>query len=86
MLHALKTIQPYFNQVKDGSKTFELRKFDRPFKPGDILMLQEFDAKDGIYSGEELQFTISYVLAEATEFGLKKGYCILGLKENPQHT
>jgi ASC-1-like (ASCH) protein len=43
MLHALKTVQPFFNQVKEGKKTFELRKFDRPFKPGDTLILQEWN-------------------------------------------
>ncbi len=81
MLHALKTIQPYFNQVKAGDKTFELRKFDRPYKQGDNIVLQEWDNEKNEYTGEELSFTISYVLCDVPKFGLKDGYCILGLKE-----
>ena len=85
MLHALKTIQPYFDAVKTGNKTFELRKYDRPFTPSDTLVLQEWDNKEGKYTGQELTFTISYVLADVVEYGLKKGYCILGLKEKPSY-
>ena len=85
MLHALKTIQPFFNHVKEGNKTFELRKFDRPFKPSDTLVLQEWDVDKEEYTGQELHFTISYVLAEAEKFGLKKGYCAIGLKPAPSN-
>ena len=43
MKHCLKTIQPYFADVENGTKTFEVRKNDRNFKIGDILFLQEYD-------------------------------------------
>lgn len=85
MLHALKTIQPYFNQVKSGDKNFELRKFDRPYKQGDEIVLQEWDADKCEYTGEEIKFTIGYVLVNVPKFGLKDGYCILGLKEKPNY-
>jgi hypothetical protein len=77
MTHALKTIQPYYGEVESGNKTFELRKFDRPFKEGDKLILQEYN--DG-YTGKEMELTISYILTNASKFGLKDGFCILGLR------
>jgi hypothetical protein len=40
--HELKTWPKYFKAVQKGEKTFELRKNDRDFKKGDILILREF--------------------------------------------
>lgn len=39
--HYLKTVQPYFDAIDQGLKTFEIRKNDRDFKVGDILVLLE---------------------------------------------
>lgn len=78
MTHALKTWPIFYKAVVNGEKTFELRKDDRPFKSGDKLLLQEYD-KD-TYTGEEAEFRINYILRDAEMFGLKPGYCILGLE------
>ena len=45
--HDLKTVQPYFDAVVDGSKTFELRQDDREsgFRVGDTLRLREWEPK-----------------------------------------
>lgn len=80
MTHTLKTIQPYFDQVIKGEKTFELRKNDRNFQIGDILILQEFD--DGAYTGREKDFVVTYILKDCPQFGLMDGYAILGIKED----
>lgn len=92
MIHALKTLPPYFKGVADGAKTFELRKNDRNFSVGDILILKEWkmgstDAtgpelvviKEQGYTGREVMKTISYIL-KGGQFGLAKGYVILALK------
>jgi len=42
MVHDLKTWPLYFAAVSSGKKTFEIRKNDRDFKVGDILILKEF--------------------------------------------
>jgi len=81
MTHALKTWVQYFDFLKSGQKKFELRKDDRPFKVGDTLLSQEWDTEKAQYTGDELAFTISYILRDCPEFGLKKGYVILGLSE-----
>ncbi|MFK4941218.1 DUF3850 domain-containing protein [Lactococcus petauri] len=40
--HELKLDVKYFNEVKNGTKNFEIRKNDRDFKVGDILILKSF--------------------------------------------
>jgi hypothetical protein len=41
--HVLKIWPQYFCRAEDGSKTFEVRKNDRGFQPGDEVMLREYD-------------------------------------------
>lgn len=87
MTHALKTVNPYYDEVVKGNKTFEVRKHDRPFKIGDKLLLQQYihegnqigSGKSG-YTGAEEMFVISYIL-EGGQFGIEKGFCVLGIKE-----
>lgn len=82
MLHALKTVQPYFNDVKDGIKRFEVRKDDRPFGEGDDIVLQEWDEETNKYTGEEWHGEITMVLRDANY--CKKGFCILGIRSTDQ--
>ena len=77
--HELKTWTEYFNEIKSRNKTFELRKNDRDYKVGDILILQDFDNNSGQYSGTEIIANVTYVLYGGV-FGLDQGYCIMGLK------
>ncbi len=81
MTHTLKTIQPYYDDVAKGFKTFELRKMDRPFSDGDTIILQEFDGEK--LTGREQTFIIDYILKDCPQYGLMEGYCILGLKNEP---
>ena len=89
--HHLKTVQPYFGDVKAGNKTFELRKNDRDFKVGDIVTLREYVlglpggmsmSEVGHYTGETIDLVITYVLPEAFDVSeisiLLKGWCIFG--------
>lgn len=86
--HELKTIVPYFEEVRTGRKNFEFRKNDRHFQRGDGLWLREWHVRKGspdVYTGREILCTISYVL---TDFeGIKPGYAVLALTEvNPNGT
>lgn len=80
MLHALKVLPEYFSALKDGHKNFELRKYDRPFEVTDTIVLQEYDDKQERYTGNEIHSEITYILRNVPKFGLRPGYCIIGLK------
>lgn len=79
--HKLKIMPQYFNDVKNGVKTFEIRKEDnRRFEVGDTALLQEYDAERGAYTGNTIAVFISYVLRDVPEYGLMQGFCIFGFK------
>ena len=79
MTHELKTWPEFFAGVKSGRKTFEIRKYDRGFKVGDILRLREWDYHAEAYTGEELEREVTYVLCGGPY--LAEGYCCMGIKE-----
>lgn len=78
MVHRLKAVQPYFNEVLNGEKTFEVRRFDRDFKVGDSVVLMDYDDMEDMLLGSEITFTISYILSDFR--GIQDGYCIIGFK------
>lgn len=75
MIHALKTLPEYFEAVKGESKTFEIRKGDRPFWVGDFLALNEWD--DEAYTGRALIVEITYILDNPDY--CKEGFVALGI-------
>jgi hypothetical protein len=75
--HELKIWPEYFQPVRDNKKLFEIRRDDRDFEVGDNLWLREWDHENQIYTGRESLRTISYILRNASGFGLRPGYCIM---------
>jgi hypothetical protein len=83
-LHKLKTVQPHFSNVKyhDGKvenyfKKFEIRKNDRDFSVGDILLLQEYNSCQQEYTGDGYFTEINYILNDSQY--LQPGFIVLGL-------
>lgn len=76
--HELKCWPAYFADVATGRKSFEVRKNDRDYRLGDVLLLREFDPDKGIYTGDICGREIVYVLDDP-QF-VKDGYVILGLE------
>lgn len=76
-VHDVKLGTTFFDDVKTGRKTFELRKNDRGYKEGDTIVLHEY--KDGTTTGRTITKKIVYMLEDFA--GLEDGYCILGLGE-----
>lgn len=76
--HMVKILPEYFNDVAHKVKTFELRKDDRNYKPGDDLILREYDGEH--FTGRKIYASIKYVLRDCVQYGLLPGYCILAIK------
>lgn len=77
MKHELKIKSEYFQAVWDGRKKAELRKDDRGYKVGDILLLREVDGDE--YTGSALAVQVTHILRNCPEYGLADGYCILSI-------
>lgn len=80
--HNLKIWPPFFQAVLDGKKTFELRKNDRDFQEGDVLLLNEWDPEKNLYTGRHHAACIGYVL-RGGPFGVREGYAALSLLPVP---
>lgn len=74
-----KIFSKYFEAIKSGEKTFELRKDENSWCVGDILKLKECD-DNGKFTNRILNCEITYVLRDVSEYGLMSGYCILAIK------
>ena len=79
MTHELKILPQYYKEIISQRKTFEIRKDDRNFQVGDRLFLREWDGEK--YTGRLTRNReITYILRDAEKYGLKEGYCILGIQ------
>lgn len=90
MEHKLKTWPRFWDAVSGGEKTFEVRRNDRAFQTGDILVLKKYDPERGgsyVYDYGRVPagvFTIRKritFLLQGGQFGIEPGYCVLGLGE-----
>jgi len=58
-----KKIWPeYFQNILEGIKTYELRLADFECKPGDILVLKEWNPKTKEYTGRVIEKEVTYVI------------------------
>ena len=82
--HELKSWPGFFREVEKGNKTVEVRRNDRNYQPGDLVIFKEYQpASQGFpggnfgYTGRELPVVrIKYVLRDAEcPDGLKPGFC-----------
>jgi hypothetical protein len=91
-IHDLKSWPEWFAPLKDGTKTFELRRNDRNFQVGDVLHLLEYEPGDhpdgatGRYTGRYCYRVVTYVMhglgsvgAIEPLKGLDRNYAILAL-------
>ena len=76
MILELKILPEYFNAIKSGQKTFEIRFNNRNYRPGDVLLLKEWN---GIFSGKEIFVRITYIIDNFD--GIKPGFVIMSIKK-----
>ena len=78
MRHELKIKPEYFQAVWDGKKKAELRKDDRDYHVGDVLILYEWNGEE--YTGSAIAVRVTHILRDCAEYGLADGYCILSIE------
>lgn len=76
-VHELKIGSEFYEAVKDGRKKFEIRKNDRNYQEGDILILKKYDPLIQLFSGEIVKVEITYM----TDYAQQDGYVVLGIEE-----
>lgn len=77
-IHYLKTINPYFSEIWNSHKTFELRIDDRNYEAGDEIYLKEYHKENDKYSGRIVRAEITYVLKSYV--ALMDYYCAFSFK------
>lgn len=78
-VHYLKILPEYFQAVRKGIKSFEVRLNDRNFQVGDTLILEEYDLVKKVKTGAWVPEEIIYLLHDKTY--VKDGYVVLGIRE-----
>lgn len=76
----------FFRDLRSGTKRFDIRLGNLRVKPGDTLLLCEWDPKTERYTGRELRRKVTYILrTKGQKFWPKKlveryGFIILSLR------
>ena len=87
--HVLKTWADYWDAVERGEKPFEVRRDDRGFQKGDILVLRRmYKNFTGAWTEDwtdsegpkDLRRKVTFVLTGG-QFGIEPGYVVMGLKK-----
>lgn len=78
--HVLKSWPEHFADVASGEKRAEVRKNDRGYEKGDILVLQEYSPEGHAYTGRSLRVRVTHV----TTFQQRMNYVVVSFdKEDP---
>lgn len=91
VVHELKVWPEFWEPLRSGEKRFEVRRNDRGFRTGDIVVLQKtrfppplFDGSKAhgipIRTGEEIHKRIGWIL-DGGQFGIERGYVVMQLEE-----
>lgn len=72
--HRLKILPEYYEPVRLGIKTFEIRKNDRDYAVGDQLILSEYEGDS--FTGNLSIAVVTYI----TDFAQKPGYVVMAIE------
>ena len=89
--HDLKTDPAVFQAVWEGRKDFEIRRNDRDFNNGELLLLREttYDGYAMAKLGKKLSYTGRWILVRVKYihrgpiYGLENGWVIMSLEAAP---
>lgn len=78
MIHALKIEPNYFEDIRFGRKTFEVRENDRDFQVDDYLALNELSDTREEYTGRSILVKVTSITND--ERFCKKDFVIMGVR------
>jgi len=81
-IHELKCWPDPFFAVRCGTKKYEIRKDDRSFCVGDLLLLREWSPETSVYTSRVELREVVYKTGGG-EWGMPDGLCVLGIEELP---
>lgn len=83
-IHRLKTINPYFEDVWNGVKRFEVRNNDRDFNIGDYCSLDEYFDDNHLYGNRSILVKITYILKDFPS--ISESHVVFGFNILKKHT
>lgn len=84
--HKLKIQWNFMIDILENGKNFEIRKNDRDFNKGDIVIFTPTDTLGNIIQNPSIEipvFRITYVFYGG-QYGLSEDYCVFGIEELPR--
>lgn len=84
-IHELKSWPRFFAAIKAGRRKHELRRNDRDFKEGDILLLREWNNELQEFTGDVCNVRVTAITSRenpcaVSDQGLNPEFCILSVE------
>lgn len=79
-LHTIKTTRESYTVMDSGEKPFGLLKDDRDYNVDDLVVFNIID-ENGVLEETDEIYQITYILRNVPQYGLKEGFCILGIRK-----
>jgi hypothetical protein len=86
-IHVLKTWPEMYAAVSDGLKTVEIRRDDRGYRVGDLLLLRCYDPVTATFSGARCVRKVTHIV-RSDMWGLRSGFVAMSLHDpgvDPAH-
>lgn len=74
MIHQLKVLPDYYQAIVDRRKTFEIRKNDRDFQVGDLVILKEFNGAE--FTKRHTKAQITYIC----DYAQNENYVVFSIR------
>jgi hypothetical protein len=83
--HHLKSWPQFFRPIREGKRTHELRRNDRGFAIGDLLILHEFDPATQLFTGQACEVEVTSITSFAepcavSDVAMNPEFCIMSVR------
>lgn len=75
--HELKTTPDSFQELWSEHRKFDVRKDDRGFQPGDMILFREYDLRTMKYSGRQISAMVEYLFDLGCPLTNLNGFVVL---------